>query len=141
MAAWRWAGSGGALLDLSGPPSRSDGPECRARTFLTAASGSPGPRGSPHKWLDRHARGLAAGARTPGREDSESWPVVLDRPLRGRPMVESASLALGLRPTRPRFRNRLGPGAQDRERAPSNLLRELGGATVRSSAGTRSARA
>ncbi|ARI51166.1 DUF2264 domain-containing protein [Streptomyces griseobrunneus] len=118
-AAWRWATPGGALLDLPGPPSRSgvrsDGLEGYARTFLAAAFRVAGAGGrDPHEWLDRYARGLAAGTRTPGREDAESWPVVLDHHVQGQPMVESASVALGLRLTRPWLWDRLEPGVRDR---------------------------
>lgn len=105
-AAWRWATPGGALLDLPGRPSRSgvrsDGLEGYARTFLAAAFRVAGAGGDdPHGWLDRYARGLAAGTRTPGRDDAESWPLILDHDVQGQPMVESASVALGLRLTAP----------------------------------------
>lgn len=82
-AAWRWATPQGALLDLPGPPSasgvRSDGLEGYARTFLAAAFRVSGAGGEdPYGWLDRYADGLAAGTRTPGRDDAESWPVIRD---------------------------------------------------------------
>ncbi|MFJ9977902.1 DUF2264 domain-containing protein [Streptomyces cyaneofuscatus] len=118
-AAWRWATPGGALLDLPGPPShsgvRSDGLEGYARTFLAAAFRVAGAEGKdPHEWLDRYARGLASGTRTPGRDDTESWPVILDHHVQGQPMVESASVALGLRLTRPWLWDRLSAEVQDR---------------------------
>ncbi|MFE7459058.1 DUF2264 domain-containing protein [Streptomyces sp. NPDC057554] len=118
-AAWRWATPGGARLDLPGPPShsgvRSDGLEGYARTFLAAAFRVAGAGGEdPHHWLDRYARGLASGTRTPGRDDAESWPLVLDHTVQGQPMVESASVALGLRLTRPWLWDRLKPGVRDR---------------------------
>ncbi|MFF3753391.1 DUF2264 domain-containing protein [Streptomyces sp. NPDC002018] len=118
-AAWRWASPGRALLDLPGRPSvsgvRSDGLEGYARTFLAAAFRVAGAGGEdPHGWLDRYADGLAAGTRTPGRDDAESWPPVLGHEVRGQPMVESASVALGLRLTRAWLWDRLDPGVRDR---------------------------
>lgn len=118
-AAWRWATPGSALLDLPGRPSasgvRSDGLEGYARTFLAAGfrvAGAEG--GDPHGWLDRYADGLAAGTLTPGRDDTESWPLILDHHVRGQPMVESASVAIGLRLTTPWLWDRLESGVQDR---------------------------
>lgn len=118
-AAWRWATPGGALLDLPGRPSasgvRSDGLEGYARTFLAAAFRVAGGNGKdPHDWLGRYADGLAAGTRTPGRADAESWPVIRDLHVQGQPMVESASVALGLRLTRPWLWDRLDDGVRDR---------------------------
>jgi hypothetical protein len=118
-AAWRWATPGGARLDLPGRPSlngvRSDGLEGFARTFLAAGFRVAGAGGSdPHGWLDRYAAGLDAGTRTPGRDDAESWPLILDHHIQGQPMVESASVALGLRLTRPWLWDRLGPDVQER---------------------------
>ncbi|MEV7085779.1 DUF2264 domain-containing protein [Streptomyces sp. NPDC093085] len=118
-AAWRWATPGGALLDLPGRPSRSgvrsDGLEGYARTFLAAAFRVAGAGGAdPHGWLDRYADGLTAGTRTPGRDDTESWPLILDHHVQGQPMVESASVALGLRLTAPWLWERLDPAVQDR---------------------------
>ncbi|MFC0542469.1 DUF2264 domain-containing protein [Kutzneria chonburiensis] len=118
-AAWRWASPHGALLDLPGPPSsngvRSDGLEGYARTFLAAAFRIAGAGGDdPHGWLERYAEGIGAGTRTPGRDDAESWPVILDHDVAGQPMVESASVALGLRLTRPWLWDRLDEPTQDR---------------------------
>ncbi|NLU70170.1 DUF2264 domain-containing protein [Streptomyces sp. HNM0574] len=118
-AALRWAGPGDALLDLPGRPSlsgvRSDGLEGYARTFLAAAFRVTGAGGAdPHGWLDRYARGLAAGTRTPGRDDARSWPRIGDFPASGQPMVESASVALGLRLTRPWLWDALDDGVRDR---------------------------
>ena len=94
---------------------RSDGLEGYARTFLAAAFRVAGADGKdPHGWLDRYADGLAAGTRTPGRDDAESWPLILDHHVQGQPMVESASVALGLRLTRPWLWDRLDAGVQDR---------------------------
>ena len=118
-AAWQWATPGGALLDLPGRPSasgvRSDGLEGYARTFLAAAFRVAGADGKdPHGWLDRYADGLAAGTRTPGLDDAESWPLIRDHTVFGQPMVESASVAIGLRLTRPWLWDRLDAGVQDR---------------------------
>ncbi|MFJ9174670.1 DUF2264 domain-containing protein [Streptomyces sp. NPDC102360] len=118
-AAWRWATPEGALLDLPGRPSgsgvRSDGLEGYARTFLAAGFRVAGAQGKdPHSWLDRYASGLAAGTRTPGRDDAESWPLILDHHIQGQPMVESASVALGLSLTRPWLWDRLDGDVQDR---------------------------
>ncbi|MFC8420268.1 DUF2264 domain-containing protein [Streptomyces sp. NPDC057236] len=118
-AAWRWSTPGCALLDLPGRPSRSgvrsDGLEGYARTFLAAALRVAGAEGDdPHGLLERYASGLAAGTRTPGRDDTESWPLILDHDVQGQPMVESASVALGLRLTAPWLWKRLDPGVQDR---------------------------
>lgn len=130
-AAWRWATRRGALLDLPGRPSasgvRSDGLEGYARTFLAAAFRVAGGDGKdPHGWLDRYAEGLAAGTRTPGRDDTESWPVIRDCHVQGQPMVEAASVALGLRLTRPWLWDRLDGDVQDRaERWLRDALRYL----------------
>jgi hypothetical protein len=118
-AAWRWASPAGARLDLPGRPSangvRSDGLEGYARTFLAAAFRVAGAGGEdPHGWIERYAGGLGAGTRAPGRDDAESWPLILGHDVAGQPMVESASVALGLRLTRPWLWDRLGPGVQDR---------------------------
>jgi hypothetical protein len=118
-AAWRWSTPGGALLDLPGRPSRSgvrsDGLEGYARTFLAAAFRVAGADGDdPHGWLDRYARGLAAGTRSPGHDDTESWPLILDHHVQGQPMVESASVALGLRLTAPWLWKHLDDDVRDR---------------------------
>ncbi|MEU2074090.1 DUF2264 domain-containing protein [Streptomyces sp. NPDC013489] len=98
------------LIDLPGPrPSwsgaRSDGLEGWARTFLLAALRVAGARGDdPHGHLDRYAEGLAAGTAKPGRADAESWPLTTDT---RQAIVEAASVALGLRLTRPWLWDRL----------------------------------
>ncbi|MFL1905694.1 DUF2264 domain-containing protein [Streptomyces tauricus] len=118
-AAWRWSTPGRALLDLPGRPSRSgvrsDGLEGFARTFLAAGFRVAGAGGDdPHGWLERYAEGLASGTRSPGRDDTESWPLILDHDVQGQPMVESASVALGLRLTAPWLWKHLDTGVQDR---------------------------
>ncbi|MFH9297055.1 DUF2264 domain-containing protein [Streptomyces sp. NPDC017520] len=118
-AAWKWATPGGARLDLPGPPShsgvRSDGLEGYARTFLAAGFRVAGAGGKdPNGLLERYADGLDTGTRTPGRDDAESWPLILDHDVQGQPMVESASVALGLRLTRPWLWDRLTPDVRDR---------------------------
>ncbi|MEU2573669.1 DUF2264 domain-containing protein [Streptomyces anulatus] len=118
-AAWKWATPGGARLDLPGPPShsgvRSDGLEGYARTFLAAGFRVAGAGGKdPNGLLERYADGLDAGTRTPGLDDAESWPLILDHDVQGQPMVESASVALGLRLTRPWLWDRLTPDVRDR---------------------------
>lgn len=105
-AAWRWQSPQGARLDLPGPPSgsgvRSDGLEGYARTFLIAAFRVAGAEGEdPRGWMQKYAQGLIAGTAHPGAEDPESWPKIEDYDVFGQPMVESASIALGLRMTRP----------------------------------------
>ncbi|MCX5228128.1 DUF2264 domain-containing protein [Streptomyces sp. NBC_00233] len=98
------------LIDLPGPrPSwsgaRSDGLEGWARTFLLAALRVAGARGEdPHGHLDRYADGLAAGTAKPGRADEDSWPLTTDT---RQAIVEAASVALGLRLTRPWLWDRL----------------------------------
>ncbi|MEU9295524.1 DUF2264 domain-containing protein [Streptomyces sp. NPDC048266] len=114
---------------------RSDGLEGWARTFLLAAlrvAGAGG--GDPYGHLDRYAEGLTAGTekpgtggRRPGRpgpatagtekpdtgrpgttrpgtDRPDSWPLTTDTP---QAIVEAASIALGLRLTRPWLWDRL----------------------------------
>ena len=121
-AAWRHASPHGARLDLPGRPSRSgtrsDGLEGYARTLLAAAFRVAGADGAdPHGWLERYADGLAAGTRGPGGADHESWPLILDYDVQGQPMVEAASVALGLRLARPWLWDRLDGAVQDRAEA------------------------
>ncbi|MGW8766623.1 DUF2264 domain-containing protein [Streptomyces sp. NPDC055815] len=105
-----FASPGGGLIDLPGPrPSwsgpRSDGLEGWARTFLLAALRVAGAHGEdPHGHLDRYAEGLAAGTEKPGRQDQDSWPEMAGT---RQAIVESASIALGLRLTRPWLWDRL----------------------------------
>ncbi|MFI8289181.1 DUF2264 domain-containing protein [Streptomyces sp. NPDC085614] len=112
LAVRPYASPRGGLIDLPGPrPSwsgvRSDGLEGYARTFLLAAFRVAGAQGGdPHGHLARYAEGLAAGteAADAGRSGTEAvdgpdtWPLTTD--VR-QAIVESASVALGLRLTRP----------------------------------------
>ncbi|MEV4948145.1 DUF2264 domain-containing protein [Streptomyces sp. NPDC053755] len=94
----------GALVHLPGPRpgwsgARSDGLEGHARTFLLAALRVAGAGGEdPHGHLSRYAEGLVAGTAGAGTDGPESWPLLTD--VR-QAIVESASIALGLRLTRP----------------------------------------
>ncbi|MCX2947435.1 DUF2264 domain-containing protein [Lentzea sp. NEAU-D7] len=109
-AAWRYASPDQAFLDLPGRPSRSgvrsDGLEGYARTFLAAAFRTAHGE-DPHHWLERYAAGLAAGT-------AGEWPAIFDV---GQPMVESASVALGLRLTKPWLWDVLPEAVQDRAEA------------------------
>ncbi|WP_037569603.1 DUF2264 domain-containing protein [Phaeacidiphilus oryzae] len=124
-AAWRYASPGCALLDLPGRPSRSgprsDGLEGYARTFLMAAfraAGDPAyAAADPDRLLERYTAGVVAGTRAPGRDDAESWPLIRDHMVFGQPMVESASVALGLRLTAPWTWERMSGDEQDRAEA------------------------
>lgn len=105
-AAARYRSPRGGRVDLPGPPSRagvvSDGLEGFARTFLLAALHAAGTGGEGH--LPAYVDGLRSGPTAvdapdrsplPG-EDPDAWPLVgVDGPG-GQPMVESASVALGL---------------------------------------------
>ncbi|MCE7002875.1 DUF2264 domain-containing protein [Kibdelosporangium philippinense] len=111
-AAWRWATPDSALLDLPGRPSKSgvqsDGLEGYARTFLAAAFRAAGTQ--EDRWLDRYAEGLQAGA-------AGAWPKIQGHDVFGQPMVESASVALGLRLTRPWLWDKLDDSTQDQAEA------------------------
>ena len=112
LAVRPYASPRGGLIGLPGPrPSwsgvRSDGLEGFARTFLLAAFRVAGAHGGdPHGHLARYAEGLTAGteAADAGRSGTEAvdgpdtWPLTTD--VR-QAIVESASVALGLRLTRP----------------------------------------
>ncbi|MGY3338271.1 hypothetical protein ACVW0K_004370 [Streptomyces filamentosus] len=131
LAVRPYASPRGGLIDLPGPrPSwsgaRSDGLEGFARTFLLAALRVAGARGAdPHGHLDRYAAGLAAGTAAPGRDDPDAWPAMADT---RQAVVESASLALALRLTRPWLWDRLDDRA--RERIADWLLPALGPSPV-----------
>ncbi|MFD4676940.1 DUF2264 domain-containing protein [Lentzea sp. NPDC058450] len=109
-AAWRYASPDQAFLHLPGRPSRSgvrsDGLEGYARTFLAAAFRT-AHGDDPGNLLDRYAAGLAAGT-------AGEWPEIFDV---GQPMVESASVALGLRLTKPWLWDKLPEPVQDRAEA------------------------
>ncbi|MFD7754502.1 DUF2264 domain-containing protein [Streptomyces sp. NPDC059757] len=115
-AVGRHASPGRGLILLPGKHSwsgaRSDGLEGYARTFLLAAFRIAGATGhDPHGILQRYADGLAAGTRTPGRDDAESWPLPAEC---GQAWVEAASIALGLRLTKPWLWNRLDDDLRQR---------------------------
>ncbi|MFF1507695.1 DUF2264 domain-containing protein [Streptomyces sp. NPDC058326] len=104
------------LVELPGPrPSwsgaRSDGLEGWARTFLLAALRVAGAGGAdPHGHLDRYAAGLAAGTAVDDPDGPDSWP----HPTETRQaIVEAASIALGLRLTRPWLWDRLDDGTRE----------------------------
>ncbi|MEU7481127.1 DUF2264 domain-containing protein [Lentzea sp. NPDC042327] len=109
-AAWRHASPDNAFLDLPGRPSRSgvrsDGLEGYARTFLAAAFRTAHGE-DPDNLLERYAAGLTAGT-------AGEWPAITDV---GQPMVESASVALGLRLTKPWLWDGLSEAQQDRAEA------------------------
>ncbi|MEJ5868622.1 DUF2264 domain-containing protein [Pseudokineococcus sp. 5B2Z-1] len=123
-AAARYRSPRGGRLDLPGPPSRagvvSDGLEGFARTFLLAALHASGTGDAGH--LPAYVEGLRSGpvgvdadgrSALPG-EDPDAWPLVgVDGPG-GQPMVESASVALGLLLARGRTWDLLDDAEQDR---------------------------
>ncbi|HEY5223267.1 MAG TPA: DUF2264 domain-containing protein [Microbacteriaceae bacterium] len=97
----------GAHIDLPGYPARagtrSDGLEGFARTFLLAAIRMAGENGADaHGLFADYVAGLVAGtqrARATTLKD-ERWQAIGDTGPGGQPMVESASIALGLQLTR-----------------------------------------
>ncbi|WP_244409259.1 DUF2264 domain-containing protein [Streptomyces albofaciens] len=106
----------GVRPSWSGP--RSDGLEGYARTFLAAAFRVAGSRGEdPHGLLARYAEGLAAGTEHPvdeqglGDAHPDAWPLI---PGTRQAIVESASIALGLRLTRPWLWDTLDEGVRAR---------------------------
>jgi hypothetical protein len=114
-----WATPEFGRIDLPGEPARagwvSDGLEGFARTFLTAALRVAGAQGDdPHGHLENYRRGIVAGTRTPGADDAESWPLIRSVRVAGQPMVESASIALGLDFTREWLWDELSATEQDR---------------------------
>ncbi|WP_432561140.1 DUF2264 domain-containing protein [Kineococcus sp. SYSU DK003] len=122
LAVRPWATPGFGRIDLPGEPARagwvSDGLEGFARTFLTAAFRVAGAGGDdPHGHLSHYRRGLIAGTRTPGADDAESWPFIRSVRVAGQPMVESASIALGLDFTREWLWDTLSADEQDRVEA------------------------
>ncbi|MFI8424965.1 DUF2264 domain-containing protein [Streptomyces sp. NPDC085479] len=123
LAVRPYASPRGGRIDLPGPrPSwsgaRSDGLEGFARTFLLAALRVAGAHGEdPHGHLDRYAAGLAAGTAAPGTaahragHDPDAWPLIADT---RQAIVESASIALALRLTRPWLWDRLTDSTRHR---------------------------
>ncbi|MEV5601193.1 DUF2264 domain-containing protein [Streptomyces sp. NPDC052299] len=118
------------LIGLPGPrPSwsgpLSDGLEGYARTWLLAALRTAGAGGEdPHGFLGRYAEGLAAGTSDPAGSP-DAWPRIADVP---QAIVESASIALGLRLTRPWLWDALDDAT--RQRAVDWLLPALGAPPV-----------
>ncbi|NUT95879.1 MAG: DUF2264 domain-containing protein [Saccharothrix sp.] len=106
----RFRSPGGAFLR---PPGRtswsgpvSDGLEGFARSFLLAAFRLAGSRGEdPRGWLTSYAEGFDAGT------SREPWPLIVDR---GQPLVEAASLVIGLQLTRPWLWDRLAEPVRQR---------------------------
>lgn len=120
LAARRYASDGGAHLDLPGRPSRSgvlsDGLEGWARTFPLAAMRVRGEAGAdPHGHLDFYRRGVVAGTRhtLDSERTAESWQDIRSASAAGQPMVESASVAIGLHLTRPWLWDTLTAREQD----------------------------
>ncbi|MGJ3191933.1 DUF2264 domain-containing protein [Paenarthrobacter sp. FR1] len=102
-----------ALIGLGGRPSSSgvlsDGMEGFARTFLMAAFRVAGEKGSdPHGHLGLYREGLLEGTQA---GSPEAWLPITDR---SQPMVEAASIVLGLQLTKPWLWDTLGPGEQSR---------------------------
>ncbi|WP_425246586.1 DUF2264 domain-containing protein [Streptomyces sp. NEAU-NA10] len=108
-----YASPGLAQYRLPGRPSHSgpwsDGLEGFARSFLLAAfriAGSNGRAGPA--LIERYAAGLAAGTDPHG---DERWPPITDR---AQPMVEAASVAIGLHESRPWLWDRLDDRVRER---------------------------
>ncbi|WGM20235.1 DUF2264 domain-containing protein [Paenarthrobacter sp. OM7] len=102
-----------AAIRLGGRPSSSgavsDGLEGFARTFLLAAFRVAGEQGSdPFGHLDFYREGLLHGTQNNG---PEAWLPITDR---SQPMVEAASVVLGLQLTKPWLWDTLSAAQQDR---------------------------
>jgi len=118
-----YAGPDHALINLPGTRPgqagpRADGLEGFARTFLLAAFRVAGAGGDdPGGLLNRYARGLVAGTTAPTTDraldsaDPVGWPVITDH---GQALVEAASIAIGLRLTRPWLWDTLDTPARER---------------------------
>ncbi len=112
-SAFEHASPSDSLIALPGPASASgrwsDGLEGFARTFLLAAFRVRGSDGAdPAGFLDRYARGLAAGT---DAANPERWPTITER---RQAVVEAASVAIALSETRPWLWDRLDATVQDR---------------------------
>lgn len=103
----------GTHIDLPGSPARaglrSDGLEGFARTFLLAAFRTAGTGTSPH--IADYTEGLAHGPRGRG---AQRWQEISHVGWAGQPMVESASIALGLLVAREHSWDALDGRQQDR---------------------------
>ncbi|MFC8078649.1 DUF2264 domain-containing protein [Streptomyces sp. NPDC057307] len=108
-----YASPGRAQYRLPGRTSKSgelsDGLEGFARSFLLAAFRIAGARGQVDEALiERYTAGLVAGT-DPG--SGEAWPRLANR---SQPMVEAASIAIGLHETRPWIWDRLDTRVRER---------------------------
>ena len=111
LAARRHFTPGRALIRLPGRPSwsgeLSDGLEGFARTFMLAGCRVAGVQGDDtHGHLVFYRAGLLEGTRP---DSGESWPPIVDR---SQPIVEAASVALGLQLTKPWLWDTLTEGEQ-----------------------------
>ncbi|MDX2935113.1 DUF2264 domain-containing protein [Streptomyces ipomoeae] len=102
-----------AQYRLPGPPSHSgpwsDGLEGYARSFLLAAFRIAGSQGRVNPTLvERYVAGLGAGT---DPSHPEHWPPITDR---AQPMVEAASIAIGLHESRPWLWDRLDDAVRQR---------------------------
>jgi hypothetical protein len=110
----------GGRIDLPGAPAKagfvSDGLEGFARTFLLAAIRAAGGsnEAGDGKPVEPYVDGLVSGPADPGGPGPDSWPPIGSHGPGGQPMVESASVALGLLIARRFTWDRLAPGEQDR---------------------------
>lgn len=96
----------GGRGSMSGP--LSDGLEGYARTFLLAAFRLASAAGAaPGDIAARYADGLVAGT---SRDGTDAWPAIVDL---SQPMVEAASIAIGLFETRPWIWDQLTDGQRE----------------------------
>ncbi|GAA5122996.1 DUF2264 domain-containing protein [Pseudonocardia adelaidensis] len=112
-AVQRFRSPRGGRIDLPGAPAKagvaSDGLEGFARTFLLAAFRTAGDGdGAP---VEPYLDGLVSG---PAGDDADRWPPIGSHGPGGQPMVESASVALGLLTARHWTWDRLDDGERDR---------------------------
>jgi hypothetical protein len=109
----RYRSPRGGRIDLPGAPAKagvvSDGLEGFARTFLLAAFRAAGDDDPAP--LAPYVEGLVSG---PGPNGPDAWPPIGSHGPGGQPMVESASVALGMLAARAHTWDRLDGSAQDR---------------------------
>nr|WP_281287956.1 DUF2264 domain-containing protein [Pseudonocardia hierapolitana] len=112
-AVQRYRSPRGGRIDLPGAPAKagvvSDGLEGFARTFLLAAFRAAGDGDGTA--LAPYREGLVSG---PGPTGPDAWPPIGSHGPGGQPMVESASVALGLLTARRWTWDLLGAAEQDR---------------------------